>query len=201
MLLFSLSLLLSYLIFFINCKRIDWHWKAIVLILIRIFKQRLFQFMRNSSSLNIQSNPCLHANNNALDIEEIPKRSPHRLVRSSIDMKNLEEFHSKPRAIRIESALLIGGYSLPLNPSFRHPSLMNIKRNGAGDEIHSTYSIDKQVQTTNWQIDRSHYLTLESVPISHRRTSHFTPKQLLFISFSVFLVVIFLCLGVINLFF
>ena len=228
MLLFSLSLLLSYLIFLINCHSIDLDSEQILLIFIRVFIDVvMFHSTISSASskttlasnrsfipmkIKAKSNPCFHENNNALDFDEIPfnvKRSPKHLVQSSTDVKNLhlyssssrEESHPKNRPIRIESALLVSGYSHPFNQSLRHPSVMNIKRNGAGDENLSTYPIDKQVQTTNLRTDHTHYLTLESIPISNRRTIQFTSKQLLLISFSVFVLVILLCLGVIGLFF
>ena len=158
--------------------------------------------MINSNKADhFQSNPCFHENNNALefDTENLssqPKKSLNRLVRSSTDLdlhssSNREESHSKNRAIRIESALLTSDYS----HSFKHPS-----RVGAGDENLSTYSTDKQIQT-NIRTDHTHYLTLEQIPLTNRRTIPFTSKQLLLISFSVFLLVTLLCLGIISLFF
>jgi len=143
-------------------------------------------------------------NQNANDIDEnLPnenKKSLHRLVRSSTDIKtndfylslNRENCPKKNQAIRIESAIMTSDYSHLFDHLIKHPSQsiinmnMNrtidlIKRNGAGDENLSSS-------------DHNHYLTLEQVPIHNRRKIQFTSKQLILISISVFVFVILLCL-------
>ena len=108
-------------------------------------------------------------------------------------------------AIRIESALTTSDYSYLLTHSIvdasrpiialntnRTSDLMN--RTGAGDDQYSSRFTDKQVQTPAVPTDRNHYLTLEQVAINNRSTMQFTSKQLVLISFTVFVFVILFCL-------
>ncbi|CAF0805938.1 unnamed protein product [Adineta steineri] len=153
---------------------------------------------------------CLNKQNFNQNSHNINRKTKllHRLIQSSTDITTNNHYSCVNRdnsqrtsdAIRIESALMTSDYSHSIVHVSQSITNINInktidliKRNGAGDEILCLHSDNKQIQISPIT-DNNQYLTLEQVPIYNRRTVQFTSKQLIFISFSVFLFVILLCL-------
>ena len=180
----------------------------------------------DTSSITYLNETNLNQNANDMDDVDIhrEKTSVRRLIQSSTDITtpqarhdlspgafvHRENSYGHTPAIRIESALDTSDYSYLLTQSIvdasrpiidlntnRTSDLMN--RTGAGDDQYSFRCNDKQVQTPAVPSDGNYYLPLEQVAINNRSTMQFTSKQLVLISFTVFIFVILFCLTTIFL--
>lgn len=177
-------------------------------------------FETTSSSIILVNETNLNQNANDMDDVDIhrEKTGLRRLIQSSTDITarikrdvslgplvHREDSSGHTPAIRIESALTTSDYSYLLTHSIvdasrpiidlntnRTSDLMN--RTGAGDDQYTSRFTSKQVQTSVVPSDCNHVVTLDQVAINNRSTMQFTSKQLVLISFTVFVVVILFCL-------